>query len=317
MVGKGLKDLCKEYPLKSSNGVVYGVISGYMCTFSEGAGFKTLAVSGFISDEAASRLNSSLDRKQLLKQYRINDISVIREGITFVFTDTVGTLKLIKAFLGEMPVMLSSVGVLGDGVCTSCGQPISDLSDTNVLLIDGVAHRVHKSCSEGLLLRSQSEQAVYKEEDKKLGLGILGAALGGIVGAIPWAVAYYFNWFFAVIGVLIGFCAKKGYEILGGKVCKAKTVVICVVTVLSACLGQFLGEAMTLASLIKEGELAISYADIPYSIIYLLSNNSEYLSIVVKNLGLGIMFALLGVWGILRASQKEHKDATLNAIVLE
>ena len=94
-------------------------------------------------------------------------------------------------------------------------------------------------------------------------------------------------------------------------------VVICVVTVLSACLGQFLGEAMTLASLIKEGELAISYADIPYSIIYLLSNNSEYLSIVVKNLALGIMFALLGVWGILRASRKEHKDAALNAIVLE
>ena len=28
MVGKGLKDLCKEYPLKSSNGVVYGVIGG-------------------------------------------------------------------------------------------------------------------------------------------------------------------------------------------------------------------------------------------------------------------------------------------------
>lgn len=316
MVGKGLKDLCGEYPLKSSNGVVWGVIGDYMCTFFEGAGYKTLAVSGFVGDDAANKLNA-LDKKQLLNAYRINDISILRESVTFVFGDTVGTMKCIKAFLGEMPSMLSSAGVLGDGVCTACGRPLENAGDTKVLLINGVAHRVHNACADSLALRSQSEKAVYKEEDKKLGLGILGAVLGGIVGAIPWAVAYYFNWFFAAIGVLIGFCAKKGYELLGGKVCRAKTVVICIVTVLSACVGQFAGEGMALASLIKSGEVALSYGDIPQAIIYLLINDADYLSAVVKNLCLGVVFALVGVFCILRASNKEHKDATLGVIVLE
>lgn len=82
--------------------------------------------------------------------------------------------------------------------------------------------------------RCEIEQDIYKNEEKQLGKGIIGAILGSMVGSIVWAVAYYMGWFFAVIGMLIGIGAKKGYELLGGKKCKAKVVVILIATVFGA-----------------------------------------------------------------------------------
>ena len=139
--------------------------------------------------------------------------------------------------------------------------------------------------------------------------------LGAVVGGIVWAIAYYFGWFLAIIGVLIAFLAKKGYEMLGGKVCKAKTIVILVATVFGAVFGQLMGDFASIAVGIIGTEY--TFMDIPFLYVYILSEEPEALQNTLVNLGMGLLFALLGGYGILRKTHSEDKNATLKTTILE
>lgn len=318
MVGTALKKLASEMGLKQSHGVIYGVVGGYMCTFTDGMDIKTLGVSCAVSDAAYANLGSRLVPAELSKQYRIKSIDIQRESITFVFFDTIGTIKKIRAFLEEMPRILYECGAAGDGVCTSCGNPIASGEESNVMLINGVAHRIHSNCLQGLVQREQFEKTEYDAEEKHTGRGFIGALLGSIIGAVPWALVYLLGFFAAPIGALIGWFSKKGYELAGGCVCKAKTVIVLISTVLGVIFGQFLGDAVSLAvEITKEPSIGIGIAQIPQVLIYLFLNDSEFTFSVIKNLALALVFGLLGAVVVLKRTRDEHKTATIKTVVLE
>jgi hypothetical protein len=151
MVAKGLKDYAKENGLKVSEGVVYGVVGGYMVTLKEGYGIKEVSVSGAITDESAKRITEFLQSKDASKNYRVANFKVMREGIVLEIDDTVGTMKKIKALLDFLPNFLRENGVLADGFCTACGNAIEATDASRVVLVNGMAHRVHEGCSAGLM----------------------------------------------------------------------------------------------------------------------------------------------------------------------
>lgn len=315
MVGPGLKKYAEEKGLKVSNGVAYGVINGYMATFVDGENIKKVSFSCAVTDDAAGRLRFALDEKEFKKQYRITNIEILRESVTVVFGDTIGTMKKISACMEVLPQKLKECGAIGDGFCTACGNNIEITDAYNVVLINGIAHRIHANCASGVGQRAEMENDVYKNEDKKLGRGVLGALLGAVAGGVVWAIAYFFGWFFALIGVLIAFLAKKGYELLGGKVCKAKTVIVLLSTIFGAVFGQVLGDFASIAMNIVGSEYTI--IDVPYLYFYILSEQPDILESTLLNLGMGLFFALLGGYGILRKTHSEDKNATLKSTILE
>ena len=61
-----------------------------------------------------------------------------------------------------------------------------------------------------------------KKEPGSYGAGFLGALLGGLIGAIPWALLYLAGRVAAVLGLLIGWLSEKGYRKLGGKTARPR-----------------------------------------------------------------------------------------------
>ena len=51
MIGSGLKKLARENGMSIASGVAYGDFRGYAATFSEGSGYKLLAVTTKFPDE--------------------------------------------------------------------------------------------------------------------------------------------------------------------------------------------------------------------------------------------------------------------------
>ncbi|MCL2824274.1 MAG: hypothetical protein FWD57_09805, partial [Polyangiaceae bacterium] len=47
-------------------------------------------------------------------------------------------------------------------------------------------------------------------------------------------------------------------------------------------------------------EIDASYADIPLILLYLLFDDSEFLWGTFMNFGLGLFFAVLGAWGVIK-----------------
>ena len=60
----------------------------------------------------------------------------------------------------------------------------------------------------------------------------------------------------SIVGILIGFFASKGYDLLGGKQKKAKLLIILAVTILSVLAGTMGAYLFEIVRLINVGELA-------------------------------------------------------------
>lgn len=314
MVQKFIKNIAEENGLKLTKSVAYGVVNGYMVTVKGGYETSTITFSGAITDECGSKLSGILSSKEFIKEHRIMKHVVLRESVTAEFQNTIGTEKKMNGFIKALPDILKECGIIGDGFCTACGNTIEAGQESNVVLVNGIAHRVHAGCKASLDERADFEQAKHETEEKHLGKGVLGAFLGSIIGGIVWAVVYYIGYFASIVGLLIGFLATKGYEKLGGKVCKAKMPIILIATVFGAIFGQVVGDIAAIYMVMAPEGYALM--DIPYLYMYALGD-SEFMRSVLANLAIGIIFALGGAIGILRKTSKENKEAALRTEVLE
>lgn len=162
----------------------------------------------------------------------------------------------------------------------------------------------------------------YAEPEKKgrVVTGFIGAVLGALIGAAAWAaVAVLLEIITALIGLLIGFLAGKGYDLLKGRQGKAK--IVCVV--LAVIIGVVVGVGATYAWQIHDayneayGSLAgvnsvfvRSEADFFRNIL----EDSEVQGEILKNLAMGLVFAFLGCFGLLREMGDAKKSAASAAV---
>ena len=74
-------------------------------------------------------------------------------------------------------------------------------------------------------------------------------------------------------------------------------------------LGTVGGDALTVGQMIGNGELpGFVMADIPWFLATMWAESPEYRSGMISNIGMGLLFAALGVWAILRKAGKEVAD---------
>lgn len=72
-------------------------------------------------------------------------------------------------------------------------------------------------------------------------------------------------------------------------------------------LGTLGGYALSFARLISEGETNLTYADIPLLMTVLVTDESTRMN-VLMSVGQGMLFAALGVFGIVAQANKETSD---------
>ena len=148
-----------------------------------------------------------------------------------------------------------------------------------------------------------------EQPNTKYLIGFIGALLGALIGAVPWAVASYFGWFVGWLGFLIGFLSIKGYEILGGKKGKMKIVIVCLTTVLGVFMGNIAGDVM---SVWKElSELGVSLGE-SIQFYFEILGEPEVINDFLINLGLGLVFAALGVFGLFKEMVDKSKGNNID-----
>jgi len=75
-----------------------------------------------------------------------------------------------------------------------------------------------------------------------------------------WAVVLNLGYVASLVGLLIGFLALKGYDLLKGKQGKGKVAILIVAIVFGVLLGTFAEETFTVIGLINNGELNLEIA---------------------------------------------------------
>lgn len=305
MIGSGLKKLAKENQMTVAKGVAYGALRGYAATLSEGSGYKRIDISTHFPDaQSQENLLTEVNQVNIKRIYRVLNLDCQSHLISVTFHDNPGTMKKIHAFLDWFFPLLGQYGARGANCCAECG---GDAVGGSWILIDGVAHHMHDSCSAKVKEELAADEQLRQEcAAGSYVTGFIGALIGALLGAVVWALVLMGGYVASVVGLLIGFLAEKGYDLLRGKQGKGKIAILIVVIVLGVLAGTFAADVITLVGMINGGELpGIVYGDIPALILYLLAEDSEYLAATLSNCGMGLLFAGLGVFALLRAASKK------------
>lgn len=311
MIGSGLKKLAQEKGMKVAKGVAYGNLQGFAATMSEGAGFKQIVFTTRIADPAQKdALLNAVSQVNVAATYRVQTLNIAADGVQVVFLDNPGTMKKIYAFLEWFLPLLRQSGATGYHICTECG---CDITAGRWLLVDGAAYYLHDACAERKKREIASQEETQKQQRTgSYGMGAVGAFLGAALGAIVWALVLNLGYVAALVGLLIGWLAEKGYTILKGKQGKGKLIILIAAIIFGVALGTLAADYFTLMGMISSGELTgVTMGEIPSVIFYLLATDAEYQSATLGNVFLGLLFAGLGVFSLLRKAGAEVADAKI------
>lgn len=305
MIGSGLKKLAQKHGMTIARSIAYGNLNGYATTLSEGAGWKRIDISTqFAEAGQKEQLIAAVNAVNVNRDYRVQSFGVGEKHINIIFTDNPGTMKKIEAFIDWFYPLLAQHGASGFQVCAECG---ADLSGGSWYLVDGIAHHLHDSCAEHV--QSAFEEEVEKRKEADTGSyvqGFFGAFIGASLGSVVWALILYAGYVASLVGLLIGWLAEKGYTLLRGRQGKGKVVILGLAVIFGVVLGTLMPDVITLAQMMDAGELpSFVYGDIPGMIVTLLAQDAEYQRAVLSNMGMGLLFAALGVFSLLKRTSGE------------
>ena len=308
MIGSGLKKLAQEHGMNVDRGVAYGSLGGFCTTLTEGAGYKQIIFATRIADPVKlTELQTILNGRNLQKDFRVTGLTFTPKAIQVVFLDNPGTMKKIREFVEYFLPLLRAAEAVGIQFCPECGF---EVAGGCWKLIGGVAYYMHQSCADKVCREITAGDETRRETDAgNYFTGLLGALLGSCIGAVLWAVVLYMGYVASIVGLAIGWLAEKGYNLLKGKQGRGKIVILVIAVIIGVLLGNFGANAITLAQQIGAGEWgSLGYGDIPVMIPVLLMEDSGYLMGNLANIGMGLLFAALGVWGLLRRTNAEVAD---------
>ncbi len=297
------KELVKNKGLTAKGKSAWGNYRGYLVTVLDKPKAKGLHLTALLPN-----VNALAEAEQFIRRQKEGGIKILqhqvnmRDLIVWIETNR-DDYKMMEHLLEHLINLLTAVGAKGVGYCAHCGEPI--LTDGSVVTINDVMMEMHNAC----IARHNDALDAAREEVSSKGnifTGILGALLGGIVGSIPWAIASYFGWFVGWLGFLIGIAAKKGYEILKGKTCRLKGVVVIAATVLCVILAEFIAVGVSLA---LDPEIGIPIWEGIGLTFYMFAENEEVMGAMLGDIALGLLFAGLGIFSLARDifSETSHK----------
>lgn len=305
MIGSGLKKLAKENGMTVAQGVAYGDLGGFAATLSEGAGYKKIVFATFFTDPAAqTAMMNYVNGLDLQRQFRVRNLGIGPRVVQVEFLDNPGTMKKIREFLSWFLPVLRHYGASGVQVCPECGYAIDR---AHWALVNGIAYPFHENCAHKVRDDIGMANTRRAEEDNgSYFTGFLGAMGGSVLGAVLWAVVMSLGYIASLVGLVMGFLAEKGYNLLRGKQGKAKVLILIICVVLGVLLGTVAAEAITVFVMIQNGELpGLTVGDIPTLIALVFAEDPEYRSGVISNTVTGLLFAGLGVFTLLRKAGRD------------
>ena len=290
-----------------AKGIVYGETDGYLVTLYEGMGTKSVYVNLDLGGEGGDvrRYRISEFLKEAQRKSRIAKYDVQPDGIAVDLVDSAGIRKRYPEFIDLLVGFLRQEGYTGAEVCSACGMTLSPGGFN--LIREGL--HVKKLCRSCVSAREMREVPQLDEvpEPNRIIAPTVGAVLGMAVGAIPWALVSMFGFFVGWLGFIMGLSIRKGYELFGGKPGRYKLFLIILLSIVGVVFAELLGSvASVYRELAKEGINSLKYS-IDF-VIYVVRYEPEIRGRLIGNTAFGMLFAMLGIFGLIRDTKQEYKS---------
>ena len=130
------------------------------------------------------------------------------------------------------------------------------------------------------------EEVVVKE---KVVLGIFGALIGSIIGAVCIVLLGQLGYIASICGVVMGFCAIKGYRLLAGKLSVKGIVISIVLMIVMVYLSNWVSYALAVAEVYE-----VDFFTAFINVHYLVGEGAITAFDYFKEVGMLYIFTALG-----------------------
>lgn len=157
---------------------------------------------------------------------------------------------------------------------------------------------------------------VQETQEKKGSVitGFIGALLGAAIGAVAWAAVGMMGYIASIIGFVIAFLADKGYDLFKGRQGTVKMVILIICVVLAVAAGtlgtavwqihnEYTEQINALTDLEKKMYDIMTEGEFMKEILM----DSEVQTSLIKDSALGLVFGILGSFGLISAAKNGNK----------
>lgn len=149
------------------------------------------------------------------------------------------------------------------------------------------------------------------KKQKSFGMGVVGAVVGGLIGALSIILFGQLGVISAISGLILAFCTLKGFELLGGKLERNALIVCVVIMLVVPYFADRLNWAIAYYQVFQENNLAVSFGDC-FKYVHDFISVDELEGDYIKDLLFVYAFAALGGFTMVRQAFKQQ-----NAVVEE
>lgn len=288
-----LSNLAREHQLKedTKHNVVTGTQNGYTFVLSEREN-KEIAV--------LFSVKSNYDRKEELTSALKEVQNKIPELIFYTYAGTKVKINLnikkaqdsekLYQVIQEVSQSLQSLDF--QNCCQLCEMQGTVLPAS----IKGEAGIFCDNCFNRELQNAQNTSG-------NVGLGIIGAFLGSLIGVIIWILIYQFNIIAGIAGYFMFYFAFKGYQLLGKKKDKKGVIISLLISIVMLLVAEGLG--ITIA-FIREFNVSFSEA---VQLINVVMQDSEGLMAIIRDVILGYVLMIAASYSSIKQTFKESKNS--------
>lgn len=155
----------------------------------------------------------------------------------------------------------------------------------------------------------------YQEKQGSVLTGFIGALIGALIGGAIWMVVGILGYIASIIGFVIAFLASKGYDLMKGRQGTIKMVILIICVVLAVAAGTFGTYIWSAHDVYQEEiasltELELKLYDIPSEADFIkdIMSDSEVQTGMLKDCGMGLLFGILGSYGLIAAAKNGKKN---------
>ena len=208
-------------------------------------------------------------------------------------------IENLQTALSFTTQLLASFGC--KSVCERCGQSLP----TEIVNV-GVGRQILcQNCYNEVSQEKFEKQQQKEAKPENVIGGIVGALLGSLLGVAAIILLSQLGYISAVSGIVMGVCALKGYEILGGKLTTKGIIISVVIMLIMVYVGDRFDWAIVVAKAWEENVFDCFRA-IPELIKEEVIAESDYIGNLVKLYLFCLLGAVPSVIGLVKSKQIEN-----------
>ncbi len=295
------------FSIDESSQLLFGTKRGFEAHISPVLNVKAFYITMFIKYQEQQPAYADINQIVKLHKKLLNRCEVKGYQIRFqvpIAASFKGYDKAMHKTMEALDMLTETLQAKGyENACAHCGTS----AELENYVIGGSSALLCEPCYHATSEQKETEKQFEDERKENIIGGVVGAFLGSLLGGICIVILGQLGYVAALSGMVMGVCALKGYEWMGGKLTKTGIIISIAVMVVMVYISNRLDYAIAIVRYYDDVDVLEAFQYIPELVAEGYITASAY----YRDIALVYLFTAVGSYSTIVNILKNQKNASL------